>query len=65
MRHPGGCPHRAEEWMQRVEVHIGAIEDTERVKSLVREREIAHIVHLAGVLIPFCQANAVRGLWPT
>lgn len=42
-------------------VEQGAIEDTDRVKALVREGEITHIMHLAAVLMPFCQANPVKG----
>lgn len=50
-----------DEILRRIEVHIGAVEDSSRLKSLVREREITHILHLAGVQIPFCQSNPVRG----
>jgi UDP-glucose 4-epimerase len=39
----------------------GAIEDTARVKALVRDEGITHIVHLAAVLMPYCQANPVTG----
>ncbi|MGH9720551.1 MAG: NAD-dependent epimerase/dehydratase family protein [Bryobacteraceae bacterium] len=39
----------------------GRIEDTARVKALVRDEGIEHIVHLAAVLMPFCQANPVEG----
>lgn len=46
---------------KRVTVEIGAIEDTERVKSLIKDEQITHIVHLAAVLMPFCQANPVTG----
>ena len=51
----------SDEFLRRVEVHIGAVEDTDRLKSLVRQRRITHIAHLAGMQIPFCQANPVRG----
>jgi nucleoside-diphosphate-sugar epimerase len=47
--------------IEKVPVETGAIEDTERIKTLVREGGITHIIHLAGVLIPFCQAYPVRG----
>ena len=50
-----------EERIRKAEVHVGSIEDIDRVKSLVRGRGITHIVHLAGVQIPFCQANPVLG----
>jgi len=39
----------------------GRIEDTERLKTLVREQGVGHIVHLAAVLMPYCQANPVSG----
>lgn len=39
----------------------GTIEDTVRVKSLIKDEGITHIVHLAAVLMPFCQANPVQG----
>lgn len=45
----------------RLKVQTGAIEDTARVKALIREEGITHVVHLAAVLMPFCQANPVTG----
>ena len=45
----------------RLRLVTGRIEDTEIVKRLVAEKEITHIVHLAAVLMPFCQANPVAG----
>ncbi len=45
----------------RLPVAVGSIEDTERIKKLVREEGITHIVHLAAVLMPFCQAQPVQG----
>jgi nucleoside-diphosphate-sugar epimerase len=47
--------------VQRVEIRTGAIEDTARVKALVREGGVTHIVHLAAALMPFCQANPAQG----
>lgn len=49
------------EQLSKVPVEIGAIEDTEKLKAVIRDREITHIIHLAGALIPFCQANPVQG----
>ena len=49
------------EQMARVAIRTGAIEDTARVKSLVKDEGITHIVHLAAQLMPFCQANPDRG----
>ncbi len=45
----------------RVRMEHGGIEDTARVKALVKDEGITHIVHLAAVLMPFCQANPVTG----
>src|SRR5687768_6967015 len=45
----------------RLRLVTGRIEDTEIVKRLVAEKEITHIVHLAAVLMPFCQSNPVAG----
>ena len=45
----------------QVAVETGRIEDTARVKSLVKDGGITHIVHLAAVLMPFCQAQPVMG----
>lgn len=41
-------------------IETGRIEDTDRVKMLVNEG-ITHVIHLAAVLMPFCQANPVAG----
>src|SRR5437879_1140694 len=45
----------------KVPVETGRIEDTARVKSLVKDGGITHVVHLAAVLMPFCQAQPVAG----
>lgn len=42
-------------------IETGAIEDTERVKALIKDEGITHIIHLAAVLMPFCQANPIKG----
>jgi nucleoside-diphosphate-sugar epimerase len=44
----------------KLAVETGRIEDTARVKALVADG-ITHVVHLAAVLMPFCQANPVAG----
>jgi nucleoside-diphosphate-sugar epimerase len=49
------------EAVSRVVMKTGNIEDTEAMKQLVRDEGITHIVHLAAVLMPFCQANPVAG----
>jgi nucleoside-diphosphate-sugar epimerase len=51
----------APEIADRVTVEVGSIEDTSHVKRIVKDGDITHIVHLAAVLMPFCQANPVAG----
>lgn len=46
---------------ERVKVETGRIEDTARVKSLMANEAVTHVIHLAAVLMPFCQANPVAG----
>lgn len=45
----------------RVSMRQGRVEDTAAVKSLVKDEGITHIVHLAAVLMPFCQQQPVAG----
>ena len=45
----------------RLKLETGRIEDTGRVKQIVRDEGVTHILHLAAVLMPFCQANPVAG----
>lgn len=49
------------EELSRIRVETGRIEDTLRVNALVRDSGITHILHLAAVLMPFCQRNPVEG----
>jgi nucleoside-diphosphate-sugar epimerase len=51
----------SQEQIKRVAIETGSIEDTARVKALVRDGGITHIVHLAALLIPVCQAHPVKG----
>jgi nucleoside-diphosphate-sugar epimerase len=51
----------APEAVARVAIKTGNIEDTAKVKQLVRDEGVTHIVHLAAVLMPFCQATPVAG----
>jgi len=46
---------------QRLRVVQGDLCDTARVKKLVAEEQITHVIHLAAVLMPFCQAQPVAG----
>jgi nucleoside-diphosphate-sugar epimerase len=45
----------------RLRLETGRIEDTDRVKALVRDGGVTHVVHLAALLMPVCQANPVTG----
>jgi nucleoside-diphosphate-sugar epimerase len=49
------------ELLRRVRFETGSIEDGERLKALVREQGVEGIIHLAAVLMPFCQANPLAG----
>lgn len=49
------------EQAKRVMIRTGNIEDTARVKALVKDEGITHIVHLAARLMPFCQATPAAG----
>lgn len=45
----------------KLEKVAGRIEDTALLARLLAERDITHVIHLAAVLMPFCQANPVEG----
>lgn len=45
----------------KIPVEVGRIEDTARLKAVVKDGGITHIVHLAAVLMPYCQKNPVQG----
>jgi nucleoside-diphosphate-sugar epimerase len=49
------------ESVKRVAIKTGNIEDVAAIKKLVKDEQVTHIVHLAAVLMPFCQANPVAG----
>src|SRR5215510_12728027 len=49
------------EQIARIPKEIGKIEDTTRLKALVADSGITHILHLAAVLMPFCQSDPVEG----
>lgn len=49
------------EIIRKVDRRTGRIEDGAAVKKLVRDEQIDHIVHLAAVLMPFCQRNPIEG----
>jgi nucleoside-diphosphate-sugar epimerase len=45
----------------KLRIETGRIEDTDKLKSLVTDGGITHIIHLAAVLMPFCKANPIMG----
>src|SRR5262249_572795 len=45
----------------KIKLVRGSIEDTAAVKNLIRDEQVTHIVHLAAVLMPYCQQNPVSG----
>jgi nucleoside-diphosphate-sugar epimerase len=49
------------EEITRVSMKQGRVEDTAAVKALVKDEGITHVVHLAAVLMPFCQQQPVAG----
>jgi len=49
------------EQIRKLVVETGRIEDGPRLKALVKDGGITHIVHLAAVLMPFCQAQPAEG----
>jgi nucleoside-diphosphate-sugar epimerase len=49
------------EQVRRVSIQTGNIQDTARLKALVQDHGITHIIHLAAALMPFCQAQPVAG----
>lgn len=51
----------APELADRIPVEVGNIEDSAHMKRVVKDGGITHVVHLAAVLMPFCQANPVAG----
>lgn len=51
----------APDLVEKLKIEPGKIEDTAAVKALVKSEEVTHIVHLAAVLMPFCQAQPVTG----
>ncbi len=48
-------------FVAKLDRRVGRIEDTAMVKTLVKDQGITRIVHLAAVLMPFCQKNPVEG----
>lgn len=46
---------------RRLTLIQGKVDDTDKVKSIVKDSGVTHIAHMAAVLMPFCQANPVAG----
>lgn len=51
----------AAEQIRKVTFETGRIEDATRLKALVKNGGVTHIVHLAAVLMPFCHAQPAEG----
>jgi nucleoside-diphosphate-sugar epimerase len=47
--------------LEAVQFHQGDVADGERVQAVVREHRITHIIHLAGLQVPVCRADPIRG----
>jgi nucleoside-diphosphate-sugar epimerase len=47
--------------LSRLRSEVGQIEDGARLAAIVREHQVTHIVHLAAVLMPFCQKDPIAG----
>lgn len=45
----------------RLQALSGRLEDTTLITRLLAEHNITHVIHLAAVLMPFCQAKPVEG----
>jgi nucleoside-diphosphate-sugar epimerase len=50
-----------EDYARRLAVETGHIEDTARVKAVVKDQGVTHVVHLAAALMPACQVQPVVG----
>lgn len=47
--------------VKQVDRRVGRIEDPSAVARLIKDEGVTHVVHLAAVLMPFCQKNPVEG----
>lgn len=47
--------------LSRLHSEVGQIEDAPRLASIVSANGVTHIVHLAAVLMPFCQKDPIAG----
>lgn len=46
---------------RRLTLIQGKVDDTDKVKSIVKDSGVTHIAHMAAVLMPYCAANPVSG----
>ncbi len=46
---------------RRLTLVQGKVDDTEKVKSVIKDSGVTHIAHMAAVLMPYCAANPVVG----
>ncbi|MFO0814503.1 MAG: SDR family oxidoreductase [Gemmatales bacterium] len=49
------------EQLSAIQFHQGDVADGDRVKTVVLEQKITHIIHLAGLQVPVCRADPLRG----
>ena len=66
--HHSGDFHRVrflldDEQMSRINFIQFDVGNFEQVLDVVAEQKITHIIHLAGLQVPFCKADPVRGAW--
>jgi nucleoside-diphosphate-sugar epimerase len=45
----------------KLKLITGGIEDTAKVKAVIKDEGVTHVCHLAAVLMPYCQQNPVSG----
>lgn len=46
---------------RRLSLIQGKVDDTDKVKSIIKDSGVTHIAHMAAVLMPYCAANPVAG----
>ena len=66
--HTSGDFHRLEylltaEEMDQVELSKFDIGDLDALLKLIADNNVNYIIHLAGLQVPFCKANPVKGAW--
>ena len=51
----------SDEEIEQIEFVRGDITDFAQVDAVVEKKDVTHVVHLAGLQVPFCRANPVLG----